>query len=226
MSEFDNNNDNDTEKSGKQMIQEVVAILDRSGSMAGKEDDSIGGINTAIETLKSQREKDTIIKVSIKLFDDREDMLIRSLDINEVRPIERRQFVPRGTTALLDAIGKTLAYFMEKKLIDQTAYDSCIIYVVTDGYENASTTFTSKKIKNMITNAENTYNIKLIYLAANQDAILEATNLGIPSTQAMNYSENTENVTCAYRSLANMAKRCRSGDCSGFTQEERNDSYV
>ena len=60
-------------------------------------------------------------------------MLIRSLNITEVRPIELRQFVPRGQTALYDAIGSSLKYFMEKKLHNPTCYNKCLIYVATDG---------------------------------------------------------------------------------------------
>ena len=96
-------------------IQEVVAIIDRSGSMMGKEEDTIGGINATIETLKNEKEENTNIKVSIKLFDHEEYLLIRSLKLEDVRPIERRQYVPRGQTALLDAMGNSISYFMEKK---------------------------------------------------------------------------------------------------------------
>ena len=100
-------------------IQEVVAIMDRSGSMRGKEDDTVGGINAAITQLKEQRietQDTTTIRVSIKLFDHEEYLLIRSMDIDKVRPIEKRQYVPRGQTALLDAIGNTLTYFINKKI--------------------------------------------------------------------------------------------------------------
>ena len=76
-------------------IHEVVAIIDRSASMMGKEEDTITGINSTFQVLK-ENINNSKIKVSIKLFDHNETMLIRSLDLENVRPIERRQYVPKG----------------------------------------------------------------------------------------------------------------------------------
>ena len=210
-------------------IQEVVAIMDRSGSMRGKEDDTVCGINAAITQLKEQRietQDTTTIRVSIKLFDHEEYLFIRSMDIDKVRPIEKKQYVTRGQTALLDAIGNTLVYFINKKIIDENAYDNCLVYIVTDGYENASRYFTQQQIKDLILNAETNYNIKIVYLAANQDAILEASNLGIDPSQALNYSETSQNVESAYRSAASAAYRQRSGSNVGFTEAERSESVA
>jgi uncharacterized protein YegL len=206
--------------------QEVVAIIDRSGSMRGKEEDTIGGINATIETLKNEKEENTNINVSIKLFDHEEYLLIRSLKLEEVRPIEMRQYVPRGQTALLDAMGNSISYFIEKKLMNSNAYDSCLIYIVTDGFENSSKTYNHEKIKKLIHKAEETYNIKVIYLAANQDAILEASKYGIDASQAMNYSETSQNVENAYRSAASVTKRFRSSGNASFTQTERQNSQL
>lgn len=208
------------------IIQEVVAIIDRSGSMAGKEDDTIGGINTTLEVLKNDKEKDTEILVSIKLFDHEETMLIRSMSLDRVNPISKNQFVPRGQTALLDAIGNTLTYFMEKKLMNPTAYNYCTIYIATDGLENCSKVYSREKIKGLIETAEKSYGIKLVYLAANQDAILEASKYGISGDQAINYSETKETVKAAYRSAGNMVKRHRTGQHVGFTQQERMTSSI
>jgi len=207
-------------------IQEVVAILDRSGSMNGKIDDTLGGINAAFEQLKTEQEANTTIKVSVKLFDHEEELLFRSIDLKDVRPIETRQYIPRGTTSLLDALGNSLNYFMTKKLHDSNAYGSCVIYVVTDGIENSSQTYNAEKIKLLIAEAEKEYNIKIIYLAANQDAILEASKYGIDTNSALNYSENSENVESAHRSLASAVKRVRTGEYNGFTNLERSASQV
>jgi len=207
-------------------IQEVVAILDRSGSMNGKEEDTLGGINAAFEQLKTEQEANTTIKVSVKLFDHEEQLLFRSIDLKDVRPIERRQYIPRGSTALLDALGNSINYFMTKKLQDSNAYGSCVIYVVTDGIENSSKIYNVEKIKSLITEAEKEYNIKIIYLGANQDAILEASKYGISTDSALNYSENSQNVESAHRSLASAVKRVRTGEYSGFTNLERSASHA
>lgn len=201
--------------------QEVVAIIDRSGSMKGKEDDTIGGINSSIEALKDDKDENTNIKVSIKLFDHEEKMLIKSLKLEDVKPLERRQYKPRGQTALLDAIGNTLKYFMDKKTKDPCAYDTVIIYVMTDGFENCSKHYSAKKIKRMIADASDNYNIKILYLAANQDAILEAAKYGINPGQALTYSETPENVDNALRSVANAVRRCSTTGYASFTPLER-----
>ena len=109
-------------------IQEVVAVVDRSGSMMGKEDDTLGGINSTFELLKQEKDENTTIKVSVKLFDHEQTMLFRSINLEDVRNITRDQYYPRGQTALLDAMGDTLSHFMEKKLMDPNAYNSCVIY--------------------------------------------------------------------------------------------------
>ena len=202
-------------------IQEVVAIMDRSGSMAGKVEDAVGGFNSTLEVLRQELTDDSTINVSVKLFDHEENMLIRSIPLADVRPLETRQFIPRGQTALLDAMGNTLTFFMEKKLMNPEAYDCCTIYIVTDGMENCSKTFTKNRIKEMISSAEKNYNIKVIYLAANQDAIFEAANLGINAGQAINYSESRQETDAAYRSAAAMVGRHRSGGRVEFLQAER-----
>ena len=205
-------------------IQEVVAVIDRSGSMMGKEDDTLGGINSTFEVLKQEKDENTNIKVSVKLFDHEQTLLFRSIDLEEVKNITRDQYYPRGQTALLDAMGDTLSHFMEKKLMDPNAYDSCVIYVVTDGMENNSKNYTYDKINKLVQQAETVYNIKILYLGANQDAIQEASKCGINPNQAMNYSETTDTVDAAYRACASVTRRVsRSGDAS-FLKAERNAS--
>lgn len=205
------------------MIQEVVAIIDRSGSMSGKESDTIGGINTTIEELKKNKTKEETIKFSVKFFDDREDLKLRSLNIDEVRPLKVEDLRPRGQTALLDAMGTTLSFFINKKISEPGSFESCIIYIATDGFENASKKYNNKMIKNLIEHGKK-LGIELLYLAANQNAILEASKFGLDATNAMDYSETTQNIQEAYRSTCNAAKRARSGMSVGFSPVERNKS--
>ena len=207
-------------------IQEVVAIIDRSGSMCGKEADTIGGINATLEIIKQDLKPDEQVNVSIKLFDHEEHMLIRSLNIKDVRPLELRQFVPRGQTALYDAIGLSLTYFMEKKLHNPTSYTKCLIYVATDGCENCSKKFNAESLKKLIASAQESYNIEIMYLGANQDAILEASKIGIDEGQAINYSETKEECEAVYRSLGNVVNRQKSGARTAFTPAERTQSYT
>jgi len=206
-------------------IQEVVAIIDRSGSMCGKEADTVGGINSTLDIIRQDLKPDERVNVSIKLFDHEERMLIRSLNIKDVRPLELRQFVPRGQTALYDAIGSSLTYFMEKKLHEPNSYTKCLIYVATDGCENCSKKFNAQTLKKLITSAQESYNIELMYLGANQDAILEASKIGIEEGHAINYSETKDECQAVYRSLGNVVNRQRSCAPTAFTQVERSQSY-
>ena len=94
-----------------------------SGSMSGKVADAVGGFNSTLDIMRQNQEENTVINVSVKLFDNQEELLIRSLPLADVRPLKEHQFIPRGQTALLDAMGNTLTYFMEKKLNYPDAYD-------------------------------------------------------------------------------------------------------
>lgn len=203
-------------------LQEVVAVIDRSGSMKGKEKDTVDGINTVISELKNSKSEQDTINFSIKLFNNEQIMKLRSLDINDVANFSVSDFIPSGSTALLDAIGDTLTFFMQKKFMNQQAYDSCVIYIASDGLENSSIKYNKKYIKEMISNAENIYNIKVLYLGANQDAILEAGNIGIPMEQAINYLENESSTQAVYRSVARVVSdsRCSFNNLS-FTPAER-----
>ena len=143
--------------------QEVVAIIDRSGSMYGKVSDAVGGINASIDELKKNKNDDDIL-FSLKIFDHKEKMLIRHKDITEVNILKESEFVPRGNTALYDAIYNSLVYFMERKLKDPSSFDSCIFYVATDGLENSSK-ITSEKLKEMVeAAAKPIYNISILLI--------------------------------------------------------------
>ena len=213
--------------------QEVVGILDRSGSMTGKEADTVGGINSMIKELKDNTKEGDEIRVSLKLFDHEENLLWRSKPLSEVNEFDIKEFVPRGQTALLDALGNSLNYFMEKRLMNPDAYSSCLIYIATDGFENASKYYTRNHLKKMIKNAKEKYNIEVVYLAANQDAILEAGNIGIDANQAINYNETSNATEAVYRAVGRVASSQRNNPSTrlAFTGPERqasqpSDDYV
>ena len=205
-------------------IQEIVAIVDRSGSMNGKEEDTIGGLNSLISDLK-QNKNNEIIKFSLKFFDTQENLKYNSVDIENVPTLNVKDLKPRGQTALLDAMGNSISYFIKRKKNDDNSFNSCLIYVATDGLENASKKYNNDNIKSLISDAKK-FKIEMLYIGANQDAILEASKFGLDTEQAMNYSETSQNVESAYRSLASAAKRQRSGMPTGFLLSERKASSV
>ncbi len=128
----------------------IALVCDRSGSMMGKKTDTVGGINSCIEELKSKKEEDTYINIMLKLFDHEQIIVWDNIEIKEIEEFKEYQFIPRGQTALLDAMGDTISYYINKKKDDDLFYDDCCIYVITDGLENASTKWTKELIKELI----------------------------------------------------------------------------
>ena len=133
----------------KDNLTELVFILDRSGSMGGLESDTIGGYNAMLSKQKNQSGS---AKVTTVLFDDEYELIHERLDIKKVEPITEKQYFVRGTTALLDAIGKTLSLMISiSKTVNKDAKSNKVIFVITtDGMENASVEYSYKKIKKMI----------------------------------------------------------------------------
>lgn len=174
----------------------VWAIIDRSGSMSIVADDSIGGFNTF---LKEQAE-DTNGKTYIStLLFDHEFIEIESMKLaSEVKSLTKETHVPRGNTALYDAIGRTLA---KAKALNKK---NNIFVILTDGYENASTEYDLDKIKELTTEAESK-GWRFVYLAANQDAFAMSRALGMNFAAAI-YTSNSEGTRSAYHIASNYTK--------------------
>lgn len=185
----------------KSDLTEIVFIMDRSGSMSGLEDDTIGGYNSF---LKTQRGVEGEAKVTTVLFDDEYIKIHDRVDINNVNPITEKEYFARGTTALLDAIGKTIIDIGEnlKDTSEEERPSKVIFVAITDGHENASREFTYEKIKEMISHQQSKYNWEFIFLGANIDAVKEAENLGIKASRATNYIADEQGTGIVYSSLA------------------------
>ena len=209
----------------KIMMQEIVAIVDRSGSMAGKEEDTVGGINATIDELKNNKNENENINFSLKFFDHESYLRIRSMDITKVKPIPVSDLRPRGQTAILMQWEILFFILLQKKLQIQMHFNSRVIYVATDGLENCSKRYTNVSLKNLIESAAN-YGITILYLAANQDAILEANKFGLNADNAINYSETKETTENVYRAAGRAAKRVRTGQPAAFLHPERTASQV
>ena len=205
----------------KMPTQIVVLAVDRSGSMSGKETDTVGGINACMSELKKSKGEDDTIKVSLTLFDHEQIQHWNQVNLDDVPEFTQNEFIPRGQTALLDTMGDSLNYYKQMKLENPEAFDTCIIYVATDGLENCSSKYTQTTIKSLIEEVERDHNITVMYLGANQDAIFEAERLGIAGDRAINYDESPETVSAVYRALGSAATRNRSGMNTGFLNVER-----
>ena len=186
----------------KQELTEIIFILDRSGSMAGLQQDTIGGYNNFLHT---QRQVPGEAKVTTILFDDKYEVLHNGLDINKIRPITNREYFARGSTALLDAVGKTInnvgARFSNTDENDRP--EKVIVVITTDGMENASREFTYERISQMITHQQEKYNWEFLFLGANIDAAKEAASLGIRDGRSSNYEASAGGTAALFNVLSN-----------------------
>lgn len=179
---------------------ELVFILDRSGSMGGLESDTIGGFNSLIE---EQKELSGEVTVSTILFDNRFEVLHDRIDMREIRPITRNEYFVRGTTALLDAIGRSIRTIHRQycETLKEERPEKVMFIITTDGYENASREFTYSKVKSKIEEMKRKYDWEFIFLGANIDAVREAKRFGINEERAVRYHADHVGTKKNYRAM-------------------------
>lgn len=205
-------------------LTEVVFILDRSGSMSGLEDDTIGGFNSM---LKEQREEEGDANVTTVLFDDEIEMLHKRVDIKEIKNITSKDYYVRGCTALLDAIGYSINFMINvQKNKKEERAKNVLFIITTDGYENASKEYTYEKIKKMITYEKERYNWQFLFLGANIDAISTARNFGISEEFASNYVSDEVGTQITYEVMNSAISTCRAmGVVDGSWKSRVEDDY-
>ena len=170
---------------------DVVFLLDMSGSMQGMEDDTIGGYNGYLDNMK-----DSDAKVTTVLFNGSHEMITNGKYIKNVKKLSRKQYIPGGSTALLDAIGDTIKY------MDEKCSNKVLFIITTDGEENSSRRYTKEDIKRLI-NIHN--NWEFIYLGADIDSYSEASSIGIKSNRTSNYKKTSKGVSKLFDKLKNMS---------------------
>lgn len=177
----------------KNNITELVFILDRSGSMAGFEADTIGGFNATIE---KQKKQDGKVYVSTALFDNESEVIHDRVDIDEIRPMTENEYQVGGCTALLDAIGGAIHHIgnIHKYARPEDVPEHTVFVITTDGMENASHRYSSQEIKSKIKRQTEKYGWEFIFLAANIDAVETAESIGIRRERAANYRQTKEGV--------------------------------
>ena len=185
----------------KENLVEMVFILDRSGSMSGLEDDTIGGYNSLIEKQKKEEGEAFVTTV---LFDDQYELLHDHVRLQDVPTLTNKEYFPRGMTALLDAVGSTINR-IGKRLSDtpeEERPEKVMIMITTDGMENASREFTTEQVKKMIKHQQEKYNWTFMFLGADIDAVKEAGKIGISATFAKNYTKSAKGVSSVYDSVS------------------------
>lgn len=184
----------------KQDLTEIVFLIDRSGSMSHLTGDTVGGFNTFI---KEQKEKDGEAKLTTVLFDNRYEVFHDGVDIKDVKDMTRKDCEARGSTALLDAVGKTINEVgcRLNGMLEDEKPSKVIFIITTDGEENASREFSANVIKEMVKTQTNTYNWQFIFLGANIDSVSSARGLGIDPKFAVNYSSNHAGGQSVYNTM-------------------------
>ncbi|MBO4436157.1 MAG: VWA domain-containing protein [Fibrobacter sp.] len=181
----------------KKGLTEIVFILDRSGSMSGLEKDTIGGFNSTIEKQKQEAGE---AFVSTVLFNSSMEVLHDRVPLAEIAPLTEKEYFPRGSTALLDAMGNAIHHIgnVHKYAREEDRPEKTIFVITTDGYENASRRYTSDRVKQMVERQKQKYGWEFIFLGANIDAIETARNFGIDEDRAANFVNDGAGIGVMY----------------------------
>ena len=185
----------------KKNLTEIVFILDRSGSMAGLEDDTIGGFNAMIQ---KQKAEDGEAYVSTVLFDNHTEVIHDRVDIQKIQPMTRKDYYVRGCTALLDAVGKSIHHIgnVHKYAREEDRPEKTIFVITTDGMENASREYTYDRVRRMIEHEKEKYGWEFLFLGANIDATREAARFGITEDRAANYHADHQGTAVIYEAMS------------------------
>ena len=192
----------------KNNTTELVFILDRSGSMAGLVEDTIGGFNSMI---KNQKEQEGECLVSTVLFDNESVVLHDRIKLEDVPEMTNRDYVPRGCTALIDAIGGAIKHIgnIHKYARSEDVPAHTMFVIMTDGMENASHIYSSDKVKKMIERQKKEFGWEFLFIGANIDAVETAARFGINRDRAVDYRADGEGTHVVYSAVSASVKNMR-----------------
>ena len=200
----------------KNNITELVFILDRSGSMAGLESDTIGGFNAMIE---KQKKEDGECYISTVLFDNVSEVLHDRVKLSDLKPMTDKEYTVRGCTALIDALGGAIHHIgnIHKYARPEDVPEHTMFIITTDGMENASQRYSSDEVKKMIEHQKEKYGWEFLFIGANIDAVETARRYGINEDRAVNYNADAKGTGILYESVAcavSNVRKCASLDNS------------
>lgn len=193
-------------------LTELVFILDKSGSMSGLEKDTVGGFNSM---LKKQQAIKGECRVTTVLFDNRYELLHDRVDIRGITPITEKEYCVGGSTALLDAMGKTISKIIGVQKNTEKKYraGNVMFVIITDGEENSSREFTAPQIRKMVEEQKSKYGWEFIFLGANMDAVKTAGSFGISPDRAVDYVPDKVGTALNYRVMSETVASFRTCGC-------------
>jgi len=192
----------------KKDLTELVFILDRSGSMAGLESDTIGGYNAMLKKQKAEAGEAIVTTV---LFDDDYQLLHDRIDIRGIKPITEKDYYVRGSTALLDALGRTISKIgnAQRHTSDELRAERVLFVITTDGMENASREYSYAKIRHMVERQQQKYGWEFIFLGANIDAFDTAGRMGIRADRTANYHADSVGTELNFAAVSDAVTQIR-----------------
>jgi hypothetical protein len=203
----------------KDNFTRIAVILDRSGSMETCKESTVAGFN---EFIRMQRELPGEAMIKLVQFDDRYETVF-DMNLKMSPDLTQNTFVPRGSTALLDAQGRTIVELGRElaALPEPERPSKVIVVTLTDGMENASKQFSLERIGEMIREQRDKYSWDFVFLGANQDAIATAAAMSIPLPSAMSYSTSKAGIAATMAAVSHYVGAARGGKTAAFSAEER-----
>jgi hypothetical protein len=197
----------------------IAMILDRSGSMQNVRDDTVGGFNAFVEEQRALPGEATLLLVQ---FDDAYEVVVDNLPLRDVPPLTHATFVPRGSTALLDAIGRTLNEIEARvtALAPEARPKRVIVVVLTDGHENASREFTLDMVRRLITDHRARDGWEVLFLGTTEKAIEESQAYGVDQSSTARFAATGVGTRDAFRRTStSLAVARRTGERSTFDSQ-------
>ncbi len=209
----------------KKNLTELVFILDRSGSMGGLEQDTIGGFNAM---LTRQKEQEGEANVTTILFDHEVQLLHDRFPLKAVAPLTEKDYYVRGCTALLDAVGGAIHHIgnIHKYARREDVPEKTMFIITTDGYENASRRYDYETVRHMIQRQKEKYGWEFLFLGANIDAAKEAARFGIGADRAVNYKCDKAGTALNYEVISEAVCSVRAARPLGADWKRRIDEDV
>ena len=201
----------------KKDLTELVFILDKSGSMSGLEEDTIGGFNSMIE---KQKKEEGECLVSVVLFDHECEVLYDRVPIAEVPKMTSEEYFTRGNTALIDALGGAIHHIsnVHKYAREEDVPEKTLFIITTDGMENSSRKYSYDNVKKMVEKKKEKNHWEFIFLGANIDAVSVANKFGVDRSRAVTYECDGAGTALNYKMMSKMvscARACKSAEAMG-----------